>query len=183
MGTATCRNPTQARSPRRKGDRSGIREAPRPRGGRGEKSLRRRAARDLRGPASSDRRRCRPPVLRIPPSASFVRRRRRHGPLSSGPRVSINSGGSWRSASMRTTASPFAASRPARSAAWWPKFRKIEGLGCAGFAAHSSSVSSEPSRLPSSTKTISNDPRSSSQEPQVSDPGAARDFPTRCSTE
>ena len=57
---------------------------------------------------------------------------------------------------MTTTASPVAKSSPAVIAAWWPKFRLNPRTFTLGSAAAASARSRrEPSRLPSSTKTIS----------------------------
>ena len=69
----------------------------------------------------------------------------------------MSSGGSWRSASIITTASPAACSRPAVSAVWWPKFRdSVTTRMRLSAAASSARIVAVASLEPSSTTTISN---------------------------
>src|SRR5262245_23781982 len=66
------------------------------------------------------------------------------------------SGASWRSPSIRSTASPSAARRPAANAAWWPKFRaKWIDLIRLSSCASPRRMRGVPSVLPSLTKMIS----------------------------
>ena len=83
-------------------------------------------------------------------------RRRRSLRASCATSCGITSGGSWRSASISTTASPRAASSPAVSATWWPKLRESFSSRSRGSrAARLGSASQEPSVDPSSTSRIS----------------------------
>ena len=86
-------------------------------------------------------------------------RRRRCPPRRASARASsrITSGGSWRSASIITVASPRARSRPAVIAAWWPKLReRVTTRTRSSAAAISRSSRGVSSVLPSSTITSSN---------------------------
>jgi hypothetical protein len=68
----------------------------------------------------------------------------------------MTSGGSCRSASIITTASPVAWSRPAAMAAWWPKLRDSRSSFTRRSAvASEATMPAEASRLPSSTKSSS----------------------------
>ena len=127
--TATCRNPIHAAIARAKRWRSGMR-----------RTARRRRLRSIRrkSPASTgtstwairrsvrvERRGREAASGEVSPGGGGARRRR-----SRSPRASVrsargsSSGGSCRSASMITTASPSACSRPAVIAIWWPKLRE-----------------------------------------------------------
>src|SRR3954467_5941806 len=69
----------------------------------------------------------------------------------------ISSGGSWRSPSSITTASPRACSSPAVSAGWWPKLRDSETIFTRGSPAAAASIAATgPSLEPSSTRMTSN---------------------------
>src|SRR3954452_23092688 len=69
----------------------------------------------------------------------------------------MTSGGSWRSPSSITTASPRAWSSPAVSAGWWPKLRESETIFTRGSSAAAASIAATvPSLEPSSTRITSN---------------------------